>query len=75
MPYAFGITLANKESVIEVEEGTELYISIPVRVGLYLNWLNDKLAEPDSQMEYRDEVLTCTIRIDNLPADNWLNKY
>ncbi len=72
MPYAFRITKADNESIMEVEQGTELYVSIPVRVGLYLHWLNDKLAEPDSQMEYRDEVLTCTIRIDNLPANKWL---
>ena len=44
-------------------EATTFSFSIPVKVGMYLHWLNDRLTDPDAQMQYRDETLTCTFTV------------
>lgn len=46
-----------------LEQAATFKLSIPVKVGMYLHWLNDKLTDSDAQMQYRDEVLTCTFTI------------
>jgi len=38
-------------------------LSMPVKVGMYLHWLEDRLTDPDAQMQYRDEALTCKFTI------------
>lgn len=37
-------------------------LEIPVRVVYYLTWLNDMLSDPDAELPYKDEVLTCSFR-------------
>ena len=40
-------------------ETVNVHIEIPVKVGLFLNYLKDNKTNPDAQMLFRDEVLTC----------------
>ncbi len=47
----------------EVDEDVTFNLSVPVKVGLYLTWLNDKISDPDAPFPYRDETLTCTFTI------------
>ena len=47
----------------EVDENVTFTLSIPVKVGLYLTWLNDKISDPDAPFPYREETLTCTFTI------------
>lgn len=47
----------------EVDEDVTFTLEIPVKVGLYLTWLNDKISDPDAPFPYRDETLTCTFTI------------
>lgn len=42
-----------------VEETTTFELEIPVKVVLYLNWLNDRIGRPDAPVPYREEVLRC----------------
>lgn len=51
------------------QENTEvnLSLSMPVKVGLLLQWLNDRIDNPDAEMQYKDEVLTCNFTIDFCP--------
>ena len=47
----------------EVDEDVTFTLSIPVKVGLYLTWLNDRISDPDAPFPYREETLTCTFTI------------
>ncbi|MBQ6081293.1 MAG: hypothetical protein IJK91_02320 [Bacteroidales bacterium] len=58
----FGIFIPTRDFE-EVEEDVTFTLSIPVKVGLYLTWLNDKISDPDAPFPYRDETLTCTFTI------------
>ena len=61
----FSIMLEMEETGLEdVYESVSFSLSMPVQVGLYLTWLNDKISDPDAPFPYRDEVLTCTFSID-----------
>lgn len=42
-----------------VKETTTFELEIPVKVVLYLNWLNDRIGRPDAPVPYREEVLRC----------------
>ena len=42
-----------------VEDTVTFELNIPVRVVMYLTWLNDRLTDPDAPVPYRDEVLHC----------------
>ncbi|MBQ9878027.1 MAG: hypothetical protein IJM29_03870 [Bacteroidales bacterium] len=42
-----------------VKDVVKFHIEIPVKVGLFLNYLNDKRTDPNATMQFRDEVLTC----------------
>ena len=41
------------------EEEVTFELNIPVKVVMYLNWINDKLTDPDAPVPYKDEVLHC----------------
>lgn len=43
-----------------VEEDVTFELQIPVKVVYYLNWLNDRLSNPNAPVPYKDEVLHCT---------------
>lgn len=43
-----------------VDEEVTFTFKMPVKVGLYLTWLNNKLTDPDAPFPYREETLTCT---------------
>ena len=47
----------------EIVEDITFTLTIPVKVGLYLNWINDKLSDPDAPFPYYDDTLTCTFTV------------
>ena len=40
------------------DEPVKLQFEIPVKVGLFLHYLNNKMSDPTTTMQFRDEVLT-----------------
>ncbi|MBO4844081.1 MAG: hypothetical protein J5490_05790 [Bacteroidales bacterium] len=46
-----------------VEDVLKISIEIPVKVGLFLNYLMDKRTNPDATMQFRDEVLICEFTV------------
>ena len=46
-----------------VTEDVNFHIEIPVKVGMLLNLLHDRLTDPDAQMQFKDEVLVGDILI------------
>ena len=42
-----------------IDEHVTFDLEIPVRVVMYLGWLNDKLSNPAAPVPYKDEVLHC----------------
>lgn len=61
-PYAV-FTILAKDGHEVVDGNPTFYFKIPVKVGMYLTYLNDKRTNPEAKMQYRDEVLTHTITI------------
>lgn len=47
----------------EVVEPVKMHLEIPVRIGMLLNYLNDKLSDDNATMTFRDEILTCDFTI------------
>lgn len=43
-----------------VKEPVNFELNIPVKVVMYLQWLNDKLTDPDAPVPYKEEVLHCS---------------
>lgn len=43
-----------------VEERVSFELSIPVKVVMYLTWLNDRISNPNAPIPYKEEVLHCT---------------
>lgn len=43
-----------------VQEPVNFELNIPVKVVMYLQWLNDKLTDPDAPVPYKEEVLHCS---------------
>lgn len=41
----------------------EFTLTLPVKVGLYLTWLDNLLADPDAPYPYSEETLTCTFTV------------
>ena len=54
------IPLDNREIV---NENVVMHIDIPVKVGMLLRTLQDRITDPEAPMQYRDEVLTCDFTI------------
>ena len=48
-----------------IREAVTFHLEIPVKTGLLLTLLRDRLTDPDAQMQYRDEVLTCDFTINH----------
>ena len=40
-------------------ENVRFHFEIPVKVGLFLHYLKDKISDPNAEMQFKDEVLTC----------------
>lgn len=53
----FSIPIDNHQLV---EESVTFNLEIPVKVVLYLTWLNDKRTNPNASVPYKEEVLHCT---------------
>lgn len=53
----FSIPVGNHQLV---EEAVTFDLEIPVKVVLYLTWLNNRLNNPNSPIPYKEEVLHCT---------------
>lgn len=43
-----------------VEERVKIELNIPVKVVMYLTWLNDRISNPNAPILYKEEVLHCT---------------
>lgn len=55
-----GLVLAVSMDGFElVKQPTTYDLEIPVKVIMYLNWLNDLQTNPDAPVPYREEVLRC----------------
>ena len=54
----FGIKIPIDEYSL-VDEDVIFRLTVPVKVGLYLTWLNDQISDPESPFPYREETLTC----------------
>lgn len=52
----FSIPMADYQLV---EDEVTFELNIPVKVVSYLEWINDKLSDPDAPVPYKDEVLHC----------------
>ena len=59
---SFYVYIPNRDYEI-VDEDVTFTFTMPVKVGLYLTWLNDTLTDPDAPFPYREETLTCTFSI------------
>ena len=46
-----------------VEEDVTFHFEMPVKVAMYLTWLNETISNPNAPMIYQDETLTCTFTI------------
>lgn len=46
-----------------VNEDVTFHLSVPVKVGLLLEWFNDRIQTPDAPFPYREERLTCTFTV------------
>jgi hypothetical protein len=57
-------TIWAKDNNREVVDGNPtFYIEIPVKIGMYLTYLNEKRTNPAARLQYRDDVLTYTLSI------------
>ena len=43
-----------------VKESVSFELNIPVKVVMYLQWLNDRLIDPNAPVPYKEEVLHCS---------------
>ena len=48
----------------KVSETVTFELKIPVKVVMYLNWLNDKISDPDAPVTYEERELYCKFTID-----------
>ena len=66
-PHGYYLSLSFPLEGHELVAGEEVtfHLEIPVKVGLLLSLLRDRLTDPDAQMQYRDEVLTCDFTINH----------
>ena len=71
---AIGVSIPIRDPQ-EVVEDITFTLTIPVKVGLYLTWLNDKLSDPDAPFPYYDDTLTCTFTATRISADMDLYEY
>ena len=39
-------------------------LEIPVKVVMYLNWLDDRITDPNAPIPYREDVLRCEFTVD-----------
>ena len=46
--------------LLVVDEDVTFTFKMPVKVGLYLTWLSNRLTDPNAPFPYREETLTCT---------------
>ena len=51
----------------EIADGkSNIHLEIPVKAGLFLNFLLERRSNPDAQLQFRDEVLTADFTIDKM---------
>jgi hypothetical protein len=48
----------------KVSETVTFELKIPVKVVMYLNWLNDKISDPDAPVPYEERELYCKFTTD-----------
>ncbi|MBR5035316.1 MAG: hypothetical protein IKX71_08410 [Bacteroidales bacterium] len=46
-----------------IDDTVTFSLEIPVKVGLFLTWLNDRISNPNAPFPYRDETLTCSFTL------------
>jgi hypothetical protein len=54
----------NIESYDLVEDSVNFELKMPVKVVMYLNWLNDKISDPDAPVPYEERELYCKFTTD-----------
>ncbi|MBO7117163.1 MAG: hypothetical protein J6V81_00625 [Bacteroidales bacterium] len=60
VPLTKGISIRIPTEGFEIiDRAVKLQFEIPVKVGLFLHYLNDRMSDPTATMQFRDEVLTC----------------
>ena len=47
-------------------ETVHFHVELPVKVGLFLTYLNDRIQDPGADMQFRDEVLTCDFAVNGV---------
>lgn len=52
------------EAMQKVSESVTFELKIPVKVVMYLNWLNDKISNPDAPVTYEEREMYCKFTID-----------
>ncbi len=58
LDYYFGLEFEDT-GFTKNEEVVTFHLEMPVKVGLFLTMLRDRVSTPDAEMQYRDEVLVC----------------
>ena len=62
---SFQISLSvGNESWQKVAETVTFELKMPVKVVMYLNWLNDKISDPDAPVPYEEKELYCKFTTD-----------
>ena len=52
------------EGKMLTNEWVKFTLEIPVKVVMYLNWLDDRITDPNAPIPYREDVLRCEFTVD-----------
>ena len=58
LPNCLYIMIPLSENDLSDKDDIHIHLEIPVKVGLFLNYLNDRITNPYAEMKYRNEVLS-----------------
>ena len=58
LPRCLVVVIPISENDLSNNDNINIHLEIPVKVGLFLNYLNDRITNPNTEMKYRNEVLS-----------------
>ena len=58
LPSRLTVMIPLSENDLSDKDDIHIHLEIPVKVGLFLNYLNDRITNPNAEMQYRNEVLS-----------------
>lgn len=58
LPRCLVVVIPISENDLSNNDNINIHLEIPVKVGLFLNYLNDRITNPNAEMKYRNEVLS-----------------